>query len=258
MLVSILTTLWLNTFAPAAVVGRYTVGRTGDLMPLPGHGKDRVELIRRGLKSELSSPAERAQYHLLLCQPQAAWMATEQIEDPSLRDQFKAAILALSATPRPSVNTEAQLEMNWDVEPAVRFALDEDEIWADEIDDIQIEPSCEFPIATEPEKLLQEARALFTQILTSDDGAHDVALYSLATDVGLQPTIPGQLLRQLESGEIESVYTDRFKFLNEQMRAESQSDILNIKDRRATLSPLTLIDTQFTPHPIEIPWLLRQ
>ena len=65
---------------------------------------ERQSLIFRGLAAELNTHAEEAQFHLLLCQPRAAWAWAQKIVDPALRARFEAVILALASTPTPGVD----------------------------------------------------------------------------------------------------------------------------------------------------------
>jgi hypothetical protein len=232
----------------------------------------RMRLIHDGLIGKLKSHEERAQFHILMCQPKKAWAEAEKISSSETRNRFEGAILALVAVPREELDFADEQEMRAGVEAqkkppvakatraadkiAMAYPLETQEVWDDELEDLSLGSSCDFPTVdnTKLEKFSELAKARLTPVMQSE-GTARVSLASLASDVGLKPILSekelGQLILQTPT------YADRLKWFA-QAAASDQSHEISIQGLHAQVSVLQFQTTDLEPHSLELPWLLEE
>jgi hypothetical protein len=223
---------------------------------------NRLSFIQKGLAGQLHTPEQQAQFHLLLCQPRAAWKAAEKIKDEKTKAIFKGTILALAATPRPAeeqMETSAppigiKIEKN---SIATEFNLEQEEVWNDEIADLSLGEECDFPMALKQRPMAEEAKEIFDKNLSGEEPT-DISVFALASDVGLQPVVGPEALKHFSEHNEDSLYLKRLKFFADQSAEENEPEEINIKGMKAWSSAVSLKDATFSAHRLEIPWLLHQ
>lgn len=204
----------------------------------------------------MTKPEEWAQFHLLLCQPQTALDFANQIKNPLLKEIFKSTIYSLMLISRPKVSSlQSPVPEVRESDIAYRTKLDLQEIWQDELDDLQINDFCSFPKATTSQAAAFESKSKdsFSKILSNSNNI-PLPVLALASDLGLELNLDEKDITS-RIQELPQAYGDRFLYLIKKKKQSAPE--VSISGNSAKITGLSLRNIATSPHEMEIPWLLK-